>query len=157
MNLRSYINIVKESYDEDEDFDETPVLEEYILKSGTTIYHGTNGEFDERHGLNGPVWVTDSEQTAKYFATWKPDSGKPRVSVWKMGCDVRLAVLTKEYLDYLDEYHMVDLTDGPDDVLQKLRQSGFEGWIIPDNYGTQQADICLSDTGCLDYVKSVRL
>jgi hypothetical protein len=157
MSLRRYIDIVTESYDDYDNEPTAPELETHTLSAGTTVYHGTNGKFEERHGLQAPVWVTDSLETAKYFAQWKPDTGKPRVSIWKTNRDVRLAVLTKEYLEYLEEELMINMMDGPEDILQHLRFAGFEGWIIPDNYGTQQADICLDDTSSLDYVKSVRL
>ncbi len=159
MSIRQYINIIKESYDdyEDDEGDAPPTLESHVLEAGSTLYHGTNGKFDERYGLNSPAWVTDSIETAKYFAKWKDDSGKPRLTLWTVRQSANLAVLTSEYLEYLSEELMIDMTDGPEDILQHLRQKGFEGWIIPDNYGTQQADICLGDTSILEYVKTNRL
>jgi hypothetical protein len=154
MSIRQFMNIIVESYEDEDDEYQAPTPEEYTLKAGTTVYHGTNGRFDERHGLSSPSWVTDSIETAKYFATWKPDEGKARLTTWKINGDLRLAIMTTEYLDYCHE----DLCyEDPEDILAHLRREGFDGWIIPDNYGTRQADILLNDANMLDYVKSTRL
>ena len=91
MSIRRFMDIITESYEDYDEEDEyaPPKSQEYILKAGTTIYHGTNGDFEERHGLNNPSWVTDSEQTARYFAKWKQDEGHPRISVWTVNRDTR--------------------------------------------------------------------
>jgi len=148
------MNIITESYDDDEDEEEVPSLETHVLEKGTVVYHGTNGKFDERGGLDSPVWITDSVETARHFARWKDDLGKPRLTVWEVYYPIKLAVLTEEYLNYLGEYMMIDMMDGPHDVLQQLKLAGFDGWIIPDNYGTQQADICIGDSSALKHVKT---
>lgn len=158
MSIRKFMNIFEtydnEYGDDEEDDYQEPKPEEYILQAGTTVYHGTNGKFSERHGLNSPAWVSDHIDPAKYFATWKTDEGKPRISVWTVRSPVRLAVMTREYLDYCHEELMYEEHE---DILAHLARQGFEGWIIPDNYGHQQADILLADCDVLDYVKTTKL
>jgi hypothetical protein len=146
--------------DEDED-DGPPAPDEYVLQKGTTVYHGTNAKFDERNGLDDFSWVTNSVDTAKYFSTWSDQDGKPRLITYTVSRPVRLAVLTRSIMDYYAEYEGVDDGNGMReyamDLMQHLRRQGFEGWIIPDNYGTEQADILLADTSCLSHVKTSKL
>lgn len=152
---------ILESYYDDDPWggeDDAPALDSYSLPRGTVLYHGTNGDFEEEHGLNGPVWVSNSEKVAEYFAGWRGDNGEARVTKWETTQEIELGVLTTEYLEYAAEYLGIELDPSePDDMLQHLRQKGFAGWVIPDNYGYREADICLEYTDDLQYIDSRKL
>ena len=122
-------------------------FETFVLKRGTTVYHGTDSEdFDERADeLQTPFWVSDSLEVAKYFATGYQGGTKPRLLTYTMTDDVNLIVIRdKEDLDEIDELAGVggDPRELADFVCFRL---GYGGWIIPDNYRTG-ADIMLCHT-----------
>lgn len=122
-----------------------------ILKAGTTLYHGTCGEdFEESSdGLEGPAWVTDSEEVARYFAV-RYEGSRPRIVVYELTEDVELP----EILTQRDMAHLVDEYDistcGAEDICDSVRHSPLKGWYIPNNY-PEGADILLRDTQLLAY------
>lgn len=148
-----------ESWDEYDDGPyegDEPPLEGYVLKTGTVVYHGTNADFDERDGLDGPFWVTNSQEVAEYFTKWNGHGGDTRITIWEVATDIPLAVVTKDWLEWCYEYQHVEHSE-PQDYVPLLRKHGYEGWTIPDNYGPSKADIFLRDDSDLKYVDTKRI
>lgn len=153
--MRHFIDIVENHEDEEEEY-EAFAPSSFTLPSQTILYHGTNGDFDET-ALSSPSWVSNHIEPAQYFAEWHDDEGYPRIATYRLEHDLKLAELSRNCFDAIEEDYGVTYqgADDAEDFCRFLHQHwGFDGWIIPDNYGPGKADILLRDTSGLTHLKT---
>jgi hypothetical protein len=131
----------------------------YILKAGTTIYHGTdNSEYDEESSNPHPYsWFSTSRTVAERFAKrsggW---GGTQRVIAFELVADVVLhEIMSTAQRQEFAEEHNIDFS-GVEEMRESAEAAGISGWIIPANY-PEGDDILIGDTSLLDYVDTTTL
>jgi len=117
------------------------------LRLGKRLYHGTQSP-DEFVIPEGPAWFSDDKGVAEQFVdfhSWAKGEMRPRIMVYKVSTPpVLIRINNEEQLDDLLEQHGIDITSVSEaDALTGLVGSGYDGWIIPDNYGEGKPDIML--------------
>jgi hypothetical protein len=143
-----------DDYEDEEDLE----LETHILDVGTKVYHGTGAPDFDGHPWP-PYWVTDSKIVAEYFAKGHAyEDAKPTVYELKVTRSLNLAVLDRNAFDDIEDRYGVTF-DGPedgDDFIRVLRQLGFDGWYIGDNY-PEGSDIMIAVPDAVTMVNRERL
>lgn len=120
-----------------------PGLRQAWLKRGTIVYHGTSSE-DEFENLNGPAWVSNSVDVAKEFIGWTGSEGRERILRFSVKKSVRLLVINStEEIQELGEYLGIGRNFTSFELAEGIANAGYDGWIIPENYGYDAADILL--------------
>lgn len=101
----------------------------HTLSARTTLYHGTNAEFDpDDDELMAPAWFSTSVSVAKHFARGG------RIYRYQVINPISLPVI-KTRADRARFFERFDLDDGgAEDIADSMKPSGLPGWIIPDNY-----------------------
>jgi len=148
-----------DDYDEQDDWEpetaEIPVGEE--------LYHGTQVPYmtwDEREDSNDtPFWVSNAPAVAERFSGWNEwDSGRPapRIIAYVAAKPLRLLKLTSR-ADFIavEEYWGFN-TDDIHEFAEDVCAKGYDGWIVPNNYGHDQHDIMICSPYALEY-KATRL
>jgi len=128
------------------------------IAKGRLLYHGTSARqrFEE---LNGPAWVSDSEDVAVQFSNWNPDGGPRRVLTYRVYRTITglARVETPQRMEWLFEEIGGDDGAGGIEMAETLCSSRYNGWIVPDNYGPG-ADILLCDPmDWLEYVSTKKV
>lgn len=121
------------------------------LQAGMLVYHGTDcDDFNEdEDSLDGPAWVSSSRAVAEFFVTNRAGwGGQRRLITYVLACDVELyEVRSRDDMQRLAEKFNL-LLDGTEEIRESVRESGIEGWIIPNNYPDGD-DILIADPGCV--------
>jgi len=120
------------------------------------LYHGTRAEdFEE---LEGPAWVSTSEETARYFVDWHGDEGHARILTFRAKKKITgLARIDDEaamrrFTRIVDPY---EDTLTPTELSEVTCKAGYTGWDIPHNYGHGESDTLLCDPmDWLEFVES---
>lgn len=126
----------------------------YILKAGTTLFHGTDNQDLEEYSssLHPYAWVSTSRSVAEHFAKRSGGWGGPkRVIEYRLSEDLALHEITSaQQMRNFAEEHDIDLS-GVEGMRESAEVSGIPGWIIPSNYPDGD-DILIGETHLLDYV-----
>ena len=114
------------------------MTETYTLAAGTTVYHGTRSE-EEFEDLNGPAWVSQDRGVAEEFVEWHDAGGAPRILEFKTVNDLTLALFesSQDIEDFVEG--VLGEPDGymsPMELAEMVCDEGYDGWIIPNNYGS---------------------
>lgn len=133
---------------EDAELNPRDTIKTEKLRLGRRLYHGTQSP-DEFVIPEGPAWFSDAKDVALRFVgfhEWgRGREMRPRVMTYKVTTPPLLIRIDNEQqLSELLEQHGIDITSVSEaDALTGLVGSGYDGWIIPDNYGEGKADIML--------------
>jgi hypothetical protein len=126
----------------------------YILKAGTTLYHGTDNDEleDDSTRLNPYSWFSTSRSVAERFAKRSGGWGGPkRVIEYCVIGEIDIHEITSaRQMQQFAEEHNIDLGSA-EEIRDSAEASGIPGWIIPSNYPDGD-DILLADTSLMDYV-----
>lgn len=123
-------------------------MTETILPPGTHLLHGTNQKFQPQD-LWRPCWFTLTLATAVYFCHNHEATARPRILRFLTQEPCRLATFhsLQDAIDFFEPkgldflYAVTDLETT--DIINALKQEGFEGWIFPKNYQDGGEDILL--------------
>lgn len=123
----------------------------YTLRKGTAIYHGTSSP-EQFEMLRGPAWVSIQPDVADRFQKWhRFDRNKPRTLSFVLTRNVRLKpIASKDEMEQLAWDLGSDTSDPPGMAMALCGTGQYDGWIVPDNYGSGSPDIMLcSPESCL--------
>jgi hypothetical protein len=137
---------LREYEDEYEEPEHPAGLRVVPLEKGMTVYHATSAEEEEFTDLNGPGWVSNSRDAVEFFKDWSGKEGRTRVLIYEV-------VVVPDLLEINNSQELQDLTEffgypggmGSLSLAEEVCNAGYDGWIIPENYGYEQADIMLCD------------
>jgi hypothetical protein len=111
-------------------------LRSCTIRKGTLVYHGTSCKWDtEREGLQENSWVSRSRSVAEWFCNWhESEDGTYSIITYRVSERIPdLLIIDKDVLDYIrNELGLNISTKYNND--ETLRELGFKGWVIPDNY-----------------------
>ena len=141
--------IVHEQYGEEIQFD--------TLRAGTTVYHGTGEQFDERvEDLETPGWVSDSIDVAREFTSWNGGSDT-RIIQYQTTSDMTLLLINgRDDLFDLEDQYGIEI-DSPREMAEQIcQQFHSDGWIIPNNYNSG-ADIMICNSRPLKYMGTEKI
>lgn len=139
-------------------------LEITVIPAGTRLYHGTAAE-DEFEELIGPAWVSESEIVARKFGDipepaktrWISAGRRPRILDFVAERDLELATIRSSQ-DFMQLARVTDPEEYDFDASELSAfacEDGYDGWIVPGNYGEDGSDIMLCDPGdVLEYLGS---
>ena len=116
----------------------------YTLRKGTVVYHGTSSP-EQFEMLKGPAWVSTRPDVAKNFERWHSfNKNKPRTLSFVLTRNVKLKpIASKEEMEQL-AWDLGSDTSDPVALAETLCNAGqYDGWIVPDNYGSGNPDIML--------------
>jgi len=129
----------------------------YILKAGTTLYHGTDHPGFNEMTPNRYSWFSTSRSVAERFAKREGGWGGPkRVIEYCVIGEIDLhEISSARQMQAFAEEHQIDLS-GVEEMRDSAEAADISGWIIPSNYPDGD-DILLRDTFLLDHVETTLL
>lgn len=117
------------------------------IESGTVLYHGTSVEEDFQM-LSGPAWVSTGRTTAEHFTSWH-DEGHPRIYTFKVKkritglLNIQNQADMRLLRDYLESQGLE--SEGIQEISSAICSLGFNGWHVPENYGSGESDTMLCE------------
>lgn len=140
--MRQFINII-----------ENQLPNTHLFPAGTIFYHGTD---DDDFKLYRGIWVTDHIDVAKEFARRNAyGDGELRIISLSLNHPLELPVFYTSY-DFDEYLEDNDISSyGAEDMRDDAVARNIPGWYIPNNYGSGQADIFITDISNLSIVDSV--
>lgn len=148
---------VTEQYEYDDDeYEEDWEPETSEIAAGEQLYHGTQVPYwDEREdSYETPFWVSNAPAVAERFSRWNHwSSGRPepRVIAYVARQPLRLLQLTSRADFAAVERYWGFNTDDIQEFAEDVCAKGYDGWIVPSNYGYGQHDIMICDSDALEY------
>jgi hypothetical protein len=124
------------------DVDEIPTA---TIEAGEILFHGTSSD-SEFEIPNGPAFFGDTFSVARNFSTWHEEGGDPRVLRFEVDKDIPNLALIESGKDFdrIAESLGLEPSGETQDRIDMVRDAGFDGWIIPNNY-PDGGDILLFD------------
>ncbi len=114
------------------------------IPAGAVLFHGTKQRFDA-DDLNGPMWVSDHVNVAKFFARKWKRAGKPRVIHLVVKKPIKLVAI-RSGIDWSERMYAdfsaatgrkmvfgVNTYD-PRVIADIVCRSGYDGWYAPGSY-----------------------
>ena len=102
------------------------------LPVGTDLYHGTSSK-----GFRiprGPAFFSDTRSVATYFTTWHEGKHK-RILRFEVQYEIPNLALIESKRDFDDLAEEAGMeARGTEELVDLIRVSGFDGWIVPNNY-----------------------